>query len=180
MGSACLLPSRVLTPINGDRMAPHRYLHWAEGMLSGRFTVSFLAYSLSESSCVYQCIKYNPAIENPHFHAWNILSNGISIWLLLHAFHSSKWGNWPLLCYPVDWKAAPHSAFDISSPAGEAILICFCCSPALRVDPQMKGNLKAQDCFLAVTVTIMWLLLEKAQVTSFLRPFLWSLRNVGL
>lgn len=44
----------------------------------------------------------------------------------------------------------------------------------------MKGNLKAQDYFLAVIVTIVWLLLEKAQVTSFLRPFLWSLRSVGL
>lgn len=47
VGPACLLPGRVLTPINGDRTVPHRHRHRTEGTLSGRFTVSLVSYSLS-------------------------------------------------------------------------------------------------------------------------------------
>lgn len=35
VGPACLLPGRVLTPINGDHTVPHRHPHRTEGTLSG-------------------------------------------------------------------------------------------------------------------------------------------------
>lgn len=46
VGLVCLFFGRVLILINGDRIVLYRYFYWIEGILLGRFVVSFVFYFL--------------------------------------------------------------------------------------------------------------------------------------